>query len=99
MMFQENKEYVRQVLANQIDLTARESKFLRIRKLGRDDRYYAYQAVVNREGVPSEAVIEEARAQLGEDYRLETEGPHPVPGLVRESEREGAETAYAAAAE
>jgi len=99
LLFQENKEYVRQVLANQIDLTARESKFIPINKLGRDDRYYAYQSVVNADGVPSEAVIEEARSQLGADYRLETEGPHPVAGLVRENEREGAQTAYAAAAE
>ena len=99
VVFQENKEYVRQVLANQIDLTARESKFFPVQKLGREDRYYAYQAVVNRNGVPSEAVIEAARSEFGEDYRLETEGPHPVPGLVRESERDGAETAYAAAAE
>jgi len=99
LMFQENKEYVRQVLANQIDLTARESKFMPIKKLGRDDRYYAYQSIVNRDSVPSELVIDETRSSLGEDYRLETNGPHPVPGLVREQERDGAETGYAAAAD
>ena len=99
LMFQENKEYVRQVLANQIDLTARESKFIPIGKLGRDDRYYAYQSIVNRDSVPSELVIDETRSSLGEDYRLETNGPHPVPGLVREQERDGAETGYAAAAD
>jgi hypothetical protein len=31
--------------------------------------------------VPSEQVIDEPRAKFGVDYRLETEGPHPVERL------------------
>jgi hypothetical protein len=39
-------------------------------------------------------VIRQNAAKNGEEYRLETEGPHPVPGL-RGAERDGAETEYA----
>lgn len=95
MMFQENKEYVRKVLAEQIELTGRESEFVPISKLPDKHRYFDYQAVVNKGGVPSEQVIEQARKQLGEDYRLQTEGAHPVPGLKTEKERKGASTDYA----
>jgi hypothetical protein len=95
LRFEENKAYVRDVLASQIDLTAKGANFVPIGKLPSDHRYFAYQEVVNEGGVPSEEVIDEARRQLGEDYRLETEGPHPVPGLVRESDRDGATTEYA----
>jgi hypothetical protein len=41
------------------------------------------QRTVNASEVPSEIVIHEARAQLGEAYRLETEGPQ-----LREDERD-----------
>jgi hypothetical protein len=95
LSFQENKAYVREVLASQTDLTAKGANFVPIGKLPSDHRYFAYQAVVNEGGVPSEEVIEKARRQLGEDYRLETEGPHPVSGLVREDDRDGATTEYA----
>jgi hypothetical protein len=33
--------------------------------------------------------------ETGEDYRLETEDPNPVPGLRRQEEREIASTDYA----
>jgi hypothetical protein len=95
MLFEDNKEYVRSVLEAQIDLTAQEDKFVPIGKLKGDHRYFKYQEIVNKGGVPSEEVIAQARDVLGEDYRLETEGPNPVPGLVREEERDGASTAYA----
>ena len=95
MSFRENKAYVRHVLESQIELTSKESEFLPIQELDPQPRYFAYQAAVNQGGVPSEDVIARARSELGEDYRLETEGPNPVPGLVRERDRNGASTAYA----
>lgn len=95
LLFKENKAYLRKVLAEQVDLTAKESEFVPIADLPGDHRYFAYQSVVNEGGVPSEQVIEEARSQLGEDYRLQTEGGHPVPGLKREKNRDGASTDYA----
>lgn len=96
MIFQENKAYVRQVLESQVDLTALESEFISLEDLPKNHRYFDYQKTVNAGGVPSEQVIEEMRRAGGEDYRLETEGPNPVPGLLPETERQGAETAYAA---
>ena len=46
--------------------------------------------------MPTEQVIAEARATLSDDYRYESEGPNPVPGLRPEKERGGATTEYAA---
>jgi rubrerythrin len=95
MLFKENKEYVRQVLRNQVDLTANETKFVPVGKLPPDHRFHQYQRVVNAGGVPSETVIDQARAKLGQDYRLETAGPNPVSGLARDTERNGSSTDYA----
>jgi hypothetical protein len=95
MVFQENKAYVRQVLESQVDLTAKESEFVPLADLPKNHRYFDYQKMVNASGVPSEQVIEETR-RAGAEYRLETEGPNPVPGLLPEAERNGAKTDYAA---
>lgn len=96
MVFQENKAYVRQILESQVDLTAKETEFVPLQDLPEEHRYFEYQRRVNEGGVPSELVIEETRRAMGEDYRLETEGPNPVPGLRQEGERNGASTEYAA---
>ena len=95
MLFKQNKEYVRRVLKNQIDLTADGSQFVPVSQLPSDHRYHKYQLVANSAGVPTEQVIAEARAKLPEEYRYESEGPNPVPGLLPEKERRGATTAYA----
>ena len=93
--FKENKNYVRQVLANQVDLTAKDSEFVPVGQLPEDDRYFDYQAKVNGDWVPTEAVIDETLRAKGEEYRLETEGPNPVEGLRRADERNGKSTDYA----
>jgi hypothetical protein len=49
---------------------------------------------VNGDWTPTEAVIRENVEKNGAEYRLETEGPHPVEGL-RGEERNGAATDYA----
>ena len=95
MQFKENKEYVRQVLANQVELTSKESEFVPVSTLPEDDRYFAYNRTVNGDWVPSEAVIAETIEGRGDEYRLETEGPNPVPGLRRKDERQSAQTDYA----
>jgi hypothetical protein len=41
------------------------------------------QQALNRDGVPSEEVIEMHVAEFGTDYRVETEGEHPVKELRR----------------
>src|SRR5690606_25268531 len=50
MTFEENKAYLRQVVADQIDLTSWDSQFLPIAALPEGHRYFAYQAQVNRGG-------------------------------------------------
>jgi len=82
LQFQSNKEYVRQVLANQVDLRTVGASFVPLDQLPKDGLYVQYQQVVNGGGfVPSERVIEEYRQQKGSEYRIETEGPHPVEQL------------------
>jgi hypothetical protein len=95
MLFKQNKEYVRRVLQTQVDLTADGTRFVPVGELPSDHRFHKYQRVVNAGGVPTEQVIAKARAKLPEDYRYESEGPNPVPGLRSEKERRGATTEYA----
>jgi len=95
MQFKENKEYVRQVLASQVDLTAKEAEFVPISSLQPDDRYFAYNGTVNAGWVPTEDVIAQTIESRGEEYRLETEGPNPVAGLRRKDQRKTASTDYA----
>lgn len=96
VVFKENKQYVRQVLESQIDLTAKESEYVLVSELPKDHRYFTYQRMVHDDVEdPNEAVIRQTIETVGEEYRLETEGPNPVPGLRREDERAGKETDYA----
>lgn len=94
LSFRDNKSYVRHVLATQVDLSAKLSDFVPVSTLPPEDPYFRYQQRVNAGGVPSEQVIAENVAANGGEYRLETEGPHPVPGL-QATERSGEETDYA----
>jgi hypothetical protein len=95
MVFKENKAYVRQVLANQIDLTAKGADFVPVADLPADHRYFAYNSTVNDAWNPTEAIIDSAKQSASGEYRLETEGPHPVPGLRRDAERGDRSTEYA----
>ena len=95
MTFKENKAWVRQVLADQTDLIGKNSQFINVAELPAQDPYYAYQAMVNEGGCPTEQVIAETIAAKGDEYRLETEGEHPVPGLRRADQRNGYATEYA----
>jgi len=90
--FQENKHYVRAVLAAQVDLTARATNFVPVQSLPADSRYFKYQKAVNGGvGVPSEEVIEAHIKKFGDDFRSTTEGPHPVPALrSRDGSQDGA---------
>jgi len=95
LSFQSNKEYVREILATQIDLTAKDSVFVPIDTLPNSDRYFEYQRRVNDGWSPTEEVIRQNVEKNGREYRLETEGPHPVPGLRDAGGRNGATTHYA----
>ncbi|HEV7931469.1 MAG TPA: hypothetical protein VGP70_03995 [Actinomadura sp.] len=76
--FEPNKGYLRELLATQIDLTTLGAGYVR----EAHERFRKMQDKVHDdEKPPSERVIDEHRERFGRDYRLETEGPHPVPGL------------------
>jgi hypothetical protein len=79
--FEPNKEYVRQVLADTIDLRADGTGYVPVDELPSDHRYFAYQATVNEGGTPTEDVIQQDRQQRHHEYRDETEGQHPIADL------------------
>jgi hypothetical protein len=78
--FEPNKDYVRGILAEQIDLRADGTEYVWDADLPADHRSRRYRDVVNAGGNPTEQVIDAARADGGE-YRDETEGPNPVEDL------------------
>jgi hypothetical protein len=93
LSLRENKSYVRHILATQTDLTAKHADFVPVATLPSGDRYFAYRRRVNGDWVPSEDVVRQNVKANGKAYRLETDGPHPVPGL--RTRRDNQETDYA----
>ncbi|HEX2117419.1 MAG TPA: hypothetical protein VHM01_23695 [Alphaproteobacteria bacterium] len=81
MTFEENKAYLRDVVARQVELTGWDSEFVPVTSLPDGHRYFDYQATVNKGGAPSEQVINQRRDQQGQEYRFQLEGAHPVPAL------------------
>jgi hypothetical protein len=78
LRFEPNKEYLRHLLATQIDLTTLGAGYVR----DAHERFeWMQQHVHGGEEPPSEQVIDMHRARFGDEYRLETEGPHPVDRL------------------
>ncbi|MFC6815272.1 hypothetical protein ACFQHS_07955, partial [Nonomuraea dietziae] len=76
--FEPNKAYLRDLIATQIDYTTLGTGYVQ----EAHERFEKMQeALMGGEKAPSERVIEENRAKSGEEYRLETEGPHPVGSL------------------
>lgn len=90
--FRSNKDYVRQVLANQVQLTGNETEFVPVDQLPKDHRYFQYQHMVNRGGAPSETVITQHVEAKGKEYRFQSEGPHPVKEFQREKGPSGQKT-------
>jgi hypothetical protein len=81
-IFQENKKYVRQVLANEVNLQSMGTQYISRDQLPENANYFEYQQIVNGGGlVPSEEVITEHINAFGNEYRHTTEGPHPVQEL------------------
>jgi hypothetical protein len=79
--FEPNKDYLRELLATQMDLTTLGAGYVR----DAHERFERMQEQLHGgEKPPSERVIDEHREMVGGEYRLETEGPHPVQDL-RES--------------
>jgi hypothetical protein len=79
--FEPNKQYVREILATQIDLAADGIEYVPIDMLPSTHRSRRYREVVNAGGAPSEMVIDQNRRASGHEFRDETEGEHPVAQL------------------
>ncbi len=78
LMFEPNKEYLRHLLATQIDLTTLGAGYVR----EAHQRFEWMQEQLHAgQQPPSEQVIEMHRTEYGDEYRLETEGAHPVESL------------------
>ena len=75
-------EYVRTVLAEQVNLTIERDEFIDVNDLDGGHRFFTWNKHVNgrEQDVPSHAVIREHIEKFGEDYRRETE-PNPVDSL------------------
>src|SRR3546814_9297166 len=69
--FEPNKDYVREILASQIDLRADGTEYVSVDELPSDHRYFRYQDTVNAGGAPSEDVIDLNRSKSGREYRDE----------------------------
>ncbi|MGX7825805.1 hypothetical protein ACTG9Q_11995 [Actinokineospora sp. 24-640] len=84
LTFEPNKEYVRELLDTQIDLTTLGEGYVR----EAHERFEKMQeALHGGEDPPSEQIIDLHREQFGTDYRLATEGEHPVAELRQQSVR------------
>lgn len=81
IVFESNVDYVREILAAQVDLTALETGFIRLSEVEPDSRFNKFQSAVNTDGVPSDQIIGRNIDKNGRDYRLEIKGPHPVQEL------------------
>jgi hypothetical protein len=76
--FEPNKSYIRDLIANQIDYTTLGTGYVH----EAHERFERMQeALMGGEQPPSERVINDNRDKSGHEYRLETEGPHPVDRL------------------
>ena len=95
LQLRENKAWLRTILDTQVDLTSADSNFIPVRELPAEHRYFDYQSKVHDGWTPSEDVIHQHARDFGGEYRCETDGPNPVPGLRGDSGREGQSTAYA----
>lgn len=61
-------------------LTCDLTEYTPVSELPSDHRYFQYQDV-NKNGAPSERVIDEHIQSKGEEYRQELAGKHPVERL------------------
>ena len=81
-IFQSNVDYVRDILAAQVDFTESDMQFLPLDQVPDKSRFEMYQRTVNDSMgfIPSQKVIEENIRVHQHDYRVE-KGPNPVKRL------------------
>jgi hypothetical protein len=83
LQFHDTRDYVRQVLANQIELTADMENYTPVSQLPNGHRFFLYQQKLNHnvENVMSHIVVKKHQEKHGDDYRSEV-SPNPVPDLA-----------------
>ncbi|MGI6469305.1 MAG: hypothetical protein GXZ09_04135 [Syntrophomonadaceae bacterium] len=82
LQFHDTRDYVRQILGQQITLTANREGYVNIEDLPPHHEYFFYQNRINHDidAIPSHVVIERHQQQYGNDYRSEFRD-HPVEVL------------------
>jgi hypothetical protein len=76
--FEPSKEFLRSLLATQMDLTKLGEGYVR----EAHERFeWMQQQLHDGQQPPTEEVIDLHREKSGDEYRIETEGPHPVEAL------------------
>jgi len=82
LQFHDTRDYVRSVLANQIELTTQKEKYVPVQELIQSSKFFFYQNKVNNDikRVPSHVVIQKHIDQRQTDYRAEAK-QNPVPEL------------------
>ena len=77
-----NIDYVRKVLASQVELTALRESYVPVGQLPANSDFALYQSIVNSDAnaVPSHEVISSYIARYGTDYRFEVQ-PNPIEAL------------------
>lgn len=71
VIFEPNKEYINDVIEEQLDLSPHNMEFKRIRDLPDDWSSFSYQSKVNKGGVPSEDVVGKANSELARKDQAE----------------------------
>lgn len=83
LQFHDTRDYVRQILGQQILLTANREQYTPVPELPRDNEFFFYQNKVNHnvDAVASHKVILRHQQQYNVDYRAESQ-PNPVAELT-----------------
>jgi hypothetical protein len=81
LKFSSQVDYVREILATQVEYNAFETEIGPASQLPENPRYQQCQQILNAQGAPSEEVIKLNQGKNRHDYRQELAGPHPVKEL------------------
>jgi hypothetical protein len=86
-IIESSKDYVREVIANQLSYTGDGTKMVPLKNVENQERYLQYQKMVNGgEYIPSQKVISNVMDANGSDYRIESNGAYPV-NILRDRRR------------
>lgn len=82
LRFGENKEYVRQVIADSVCITSNKEDYIHVDKLKESADFFKHQEDLNHDvaGVPSHDVINRHIEKFGTDYRYQDK-KHPIKQL------------------